>query len=184
MPTAQREPITLGLGETLEFTIKDSERLPGWKDTDCRFHITGNAVVTGDDLEGDKGITVVAAQIGRSLISYGPDKGAEMSPEQKFSGARPRELRNLSWEVTVVDKRKEAAAPDNPLASSSQFNGQIPMEEVQEEPSEKTPYGIGQEGKPVAPHPGMAPADGSTIARQSENATPTGPTTPETAEEK
>lgn len=167
----QTEQITLELGEEQTLSIPKKNRVEAWEEHYCRWHTTGGAAIAQSDLEDDKTLKIVGASIGKTLISYGPDKSEAMTGEEKFTGATRRDLKNMKWEVTVVAKKDEkAAVPDSPLASSSQYDGLLPMNERQEEPSEKTPYGSDQNDLPVAPTPSMSDTEGSNVARQSEDA--------------
>jgi hypothetical protein len=167
------EKIVLELGE--ETTLKATKT----GDETARFHVTGGAAV-GEVEEGSKTLKLVGAQLGRTVVSYGADLDATTSAEDKFSGrARATEQSHDRWDIEVVAKGKKTSEGESPFASSNVHEGLLPMSEVQEGPSEKTPYGMDQENKPVAPHPSMtAGADTSNVARATEDAEATGPTSP------
>lgn len=191
----KHERVVLVLGETVKLSAKDliksdDNRLS--KDVKGKWGSTSSAaVLTSDDLTKEE-VTVVGSSIGKSLVFYRQDvvlTEAETIASSVGAGApdSKREIEDkyaIAFEVEVVAPKKDsskaksgsaaasaatAAAPG--LASSNKFDGRLPMNEVQEEPSEKTPYGTDQEGKPVAPFPGMvSPTDDSSVARQSETA--------------
>jgi len=176
------EHIVIELGEKVKLKGTDAE------DGD-RFHITGGAAIadSSQDLAG-KSIELVGAQLGRTHVSYGPDLSETLTGEEKFAGRGATRSSHDEWDIEVVPKgaKKEGtqAAPDSPLASSNVHEGLLPMSEVQEEPSEKTPYGMDQENKPVAPHPSMTAGGAHNVAKQSEDAEATGPTVPVADEKK
>lgn len=145
-------------------------------DEECVFHFTGSAAIPDSDIASEKEVSVVGSQVGRTLISFGPTKANQpVAPGQQFGALSTPAEDQLSFEVTVVPKKETAGAGAGALISSEKFNGLLPMDEVQEAPSENTPYGIGIDGKPVAPHPSMVGPDDSSVARATEDAEATGP---------
>jgi len=189
------EKIVLVLGESTTLSAKagiqsDDNRLS--KDSKGNWGSTGScAVIDSDDLEGES-VKIVGASIGKCVIFFRQNE--QLTPEEaivtSLGGGAADKLREIqdkyavAFEVEVVAK-KDAAKPVSPLGSSSQYDGLLPMNESQEEPSERTPYGMDAENKPVAPHPGMVGPDTSSIARQSEDAVVTGsPVAPPAKKEK
>lgn len=193
---AKHEKVKLELGQTMKLTAKDGiksddNRLS--KDAIGRWGSTHSAVVIkSDDLTKDE-VEIVGASIGRALVYYRQDVAmtSEETLATSLGAGAPDAKRQLeeqfaiAFDVEVVAKAKEdmakvgktlkgaaaAAAAHPPLTGSNKFNGLLPTDDVQEGPSEKTPYGMDQENKPVAPFPGMVnPDDNSTVARQSEDA--------------
>jgi hypothetical protein len=196
---AKHEQVKLELGESTTLSAKDGiksddNRLS--KDGTGKWGSTNSAaVIKSDDLTKDS-VEVVGASIGKSLVFYRQD--AVLTPEETLAtslGAGAPDAKRqiedqyaVAFEVEVVAKPEKVAgkAADGksgksaaaavaganpPLASSNKFDGRLPMNEAQEEPSEKTPYGMDQDNKPVAPFPGMVnPQDDSSVARQSETA--------------
>lgn len=155
-----------------------------------RWHVTGNGVVFDSvgaddgDVMNDTSLKVVAAQVGVTLLSFGPDVGVVATDRERFQGyrERPGEFFKARIEVVPVGaKGKAASQPASPLATSAMFNGLLPLNEVQERPSEKTPYGMDQFDTPVAPAPVFMAGEGenpATMARASEDAEATGPQSP------
>ncbi len=193
---AKHEKVKLELGDSMKLSAKDGiksddNRLS--KDATGRWGSTSSAVVIkSDDLQKEE-VEIVGASIGKALVFFRQD--VVLTPEETLAtslGAGAPDAKRqiedqyaVAFDVEVVAKAKEsapkagqkvtaagaAAAANQPLTSSNKFNGLLPMDESQEEPSERTPYGMDQENKPVAPFPGMVnPNDDSTVARQSENA--------------
>jgi hypothetical protein len=171
------ETITIKLGETTTLKAADvlkdkkklAEKLEG---ADCRWHVAGGAVVAKSDLEDDDTLEIIGAQVGRSRISYGPSlHEQELGNKERFAASAP--TNQVEFDV-VVEEVRETVAPTMGLDSSA-ANGLLPMDEVQEEASEKSPYGLDQDNKPVAPTASMSAPDLSNVARQSEDAEATGP---------
>jgi hypothetical protein len=132
-------------------------------------------IITTEDKTGES-VEVLGAAIGRGVVNYRQQPALtqeQLNTAQLFHpGSDQRAILDNSFGVgyeieVVLDPEDEvlSAPVTNP------FDGLIPVTESQEEPSEKTPYGMGLNDKPVAPYPGMvSPTDFSTVARQSEDA--------------
>jgi hypothetical protein len=184
--------ITIEVGEKV--TLKPSGKVKG---DDCHFHpLSGGALVTrsDEDIREKATLEVTGYAVGREKVSYGPDLSETLTAEQRMSGRGRATAR--THDIFVVDvvakgekgkraqaqKRVNAAAAGAEVVggSSSQHDGLLPMNEVQEAPSQNSPYGLDQENKPVAPHPSMTAgdADFSNVARASETAEATGPQAP------
>ena len=191
---AKHEKLKLELGESTKLSAKDAiksdeNRLS--KDAPGKWGSTSSAVVIkSDDLTKDT-VEVVAASIGKALVYYRQD--TQLTTEETLStslGAGAPDAKRalddkfaVGFEVEVVAKAeaKKPAAPTTksaaaaaavgnrpPLDSSKKFSNRLPMDEPQDEPSEKTPYGMDQLNRPVAPTPGMVnPNDDSSVARAS-----------------
>jgi hypothetical protein len=193
---ARHERVKLELGESMKLSAKDGiksddNRLS--KDAKGRWGSTSSAVVIkSDDLEKDV-VEIVGASIGKSLVFYRQD--TKLTSDEAIStslGAGAPDAKRqiedqyaIGFEVEVVAKEVKpaaagkaklqgaaaaAAAAGQPLGSSKDLDGRLPMNEVQEEPSEKAPYGLDQQNKPVAPVGSMVNPDQSNVARQSEGA--------------
>ncbi len=181
-------------------TLKPSGKIKG---KDCHFHpLGGGAVVvrSDKDIRERDSLEIVGAAVGRERVSFGPDLSQTLTAEQRMSGqgqATPRTHDIFIVEVVAqgekgkqarAQKRVNAAAAGAEVkgGSSSQHEGLLPMSEVQERPSQNSPYGLDQENKPVAPHPSMTAGDSdySNVARSSETAEATGPQAPATPKRK
>jgi|SRR5580765_1938217 len=175
------EPIVLELGATTSLSAADAIADPNndieagapakWTTTNAC------AVITTEDHTGDT-VEVVGSSVGRTRVSYAQkvDISADDAIAAAFAGAKytddVHDRHSVYFDVDVVpvgaahEQLKKAA-----FMSSQKFDGLLPLNEVQEGPSEKTPYGMDQENKPVAPFPGMvSPFDDSSVARASEDA--------------
>lgn len=173
-PAPAVERIVIGLGEKV--TLKSKDLLKGnkaladrLKDENCYWHLsTGSVVVAASDQDFDEKVELVGAHTGRALVSFGPHL-ADRDVGDRMRFADSASLDHVSVEVEVVDKKKEEAEAESPLATSSVHADKLPMDEVQEEPSAATPYGMDQENKPVAPHPSMSAGDDSSVARETDD---------------
>jgi hypothetical protein len=165
------EEVTLKAKDVLKGNKKLTERL---KDEDCRWHVAGGSIVALSDLEDDDTLKVRGSQVGRSRLSYGPVRAEkQQSNRAQFMESSARD--QVEFDVVVEEVRGDGgAAAAGADLSSQAANGLLPMDERQEEPSEKTPYGSDQENKPVAPTASMTAPDLSNVARQSEDAEPVG----------
>lgn len=191
------EKITLALGESVKLSAKDGIKADDnqlSKDKTGKWGTTGSAaVITSKDLESDS-VEVTGSSIGKVLVFYRQPVQLGAIEALTAQSAGPDHMRAIeddhaiAFEVEVVAKKDEKgnAVPVTPLTDNSQkFDGRLPMKESQEGPSEKTPYGMDQENKPVAPFPGMVlPHDDSSVARQSETAEAKKPGEPEPEPEK
>lgn len=190
MPKHEKVRLELGDSATLsakELIKSDDNRLS--KDAVGRWGSTNSAVVIKSDDLNKETVEIVGASIGKALVYYRQETAltTEETLATSLGAGAPDSRRKIddqfaiAFDVEVVAKAKEpksgsgqkrkGAAANPSLTSSNRFDGRLPMNEVQEEPSEKTPYGMDQQNKPVAPFPGMVnPHDDSTVARQSETA--------------
>lgn len=176
------QKITLGLGEKTTLSLKDgigkdAKLKEVFKDGPGRWGSTGSPVIVcSEDLEGET-IEIVGSSIGKAVVfnRRDVDMTTDRAIASKMAGADfMRQLEDqhaVSFEVEVVATKPEPGTPPpSPLATSQQFDGLLPVNEMQDGPSEATPYGMDQDNKPIAPHPGMVGPDTSSVARASENA--------------
>jgi hypothetical protein len=180
---APGETATLELGATLALSAAEAIADPNNDIETGRpalWSTTGNAVILAtEDRTGDT-MNVVGSSIGKSRVSYAQkvDISADDAMAAAFAGAKYTDevhsRHAVYWDIEVIPvggAATQAAQAAAAAGSSLKFDGLLPMTEPQEGPSEKTPYGMDQENKPVAPFPGMVnPNDDSSVARQSEDA--------------
>jgi hypothetical protein len=132
-------------------------------------------IIDSEDLTGDS-VEVLGAAIGRGVVNYRqlqPPTPELVGAASLFHPGSEQRVAldhsfGVGYEIEVVE---DPDADPAETAAVHPFDGLIPVTESQEEPSEKTPYGMGLNDKPVAPYPGMVdPRDYSSVARQSEDA--------------
>jgi len=172
------ERIELELGEKSSISLPSGSNLEGGE-----WRTTGSAaVLDSEDLSGSS-VEIVGASIGRVNAFYKSplDLSREDAVAAKVIGGdhlqKLEEANTFTVEVEVVAKKDAKTVV--PQGISSDVNaGLLPMDVRQAEPSEKTPYGMDQFDRPVAPTASMTAPGGTNIARESETAEATGAATP------